>query len=209
MEASPSARCILRHESALDGRTRIRGRARALREMVPRGRRDRPVLRNVHPVGEPERRGGECAGALSAGRAARPSSRQVEVPGNGRVTINIETQDESLANVPVATEVSSPHPDRGGARAVLARSRRRNGDEAHNSFGVTETWPKWGLAEGRVGGAAGYQTYVLLANPTANTATVTITFLARIRRAHRQAVHGEPREPPQRVDRLRPRRTPS
>jgi hypothetical protein len=49
--------------------------------------------------------------------------------------------------------------------------------EAHNSFGVTQTALRWGLAEGRVGEAAGYQTYVLLANPTANAATVTIVFL--------------------------------
>jgi hypothetical protein len=36
---------------------------------------------------------------------------------------------------------------------------------------------KWGLAEGRHGGAAGYQTYVLLANPGDTPAQVTITFL--------------------------------
>jgi hypothetical protein len=49
--------------------------------------------------------------------------------------------------------------------------------EAHNSFGVTETATKWGLAEGRVGEAAGYTTYILLANPSANQASVTVTFL--------------------------------
>jgi hypothetical protein len=49
--------------------------------------------------------------------------------------------------------------------------------EAHNSFGVTATRTKWGLAEGRNGGANAYQTYVLLANPGMVKANVTITFL--------------------------------
>jgi len=35
----------------------------------------------------------------------------------------------------------------------------------------------WGLAEGRVGGAHNAQTYILLANPGAEAATVTLTFL--------------------------------
>jgi len=105
-----------------------------------------------------------------------PVVKQVQVPANGRVTINIEPQDDSLANVPVATEVSSPIP------IVVERAQywpdpAPNWYEAHNSFGVTETATKWGLAEGRVGEAAGYQTYVLLANPTTNPAQVTITFL--------------------------------
>jgi hypothetical protein len=53
----------------------------------------------------------------------------------------------------------------------------QNWYEAHNSFGVTTTGTRWGLAEGRVGLGAGYQTYILLANPTSNQAEVTITFL--------------------------------
>src|SRR4030095_12480617 len=36
----------------------------------------------------------------------------------------------------------------------------------HNSFGVTATATKWATADGRVGGARNYQTYVLLANPS-------------------------------------------
>ena len=49
--------------------------------------------------------------------------------------------------------------------------------EAHNAFGVTSTGRRWGLAEGRVGGSAGFQTFVLLANPDVAAATVTATFL--------------------------------
>jgi hypothetical protein len=49
--------------------------------------------------------------------------------------------------------------------------------EAHNSFGMTETGTRWGLAEGRVGGEKLFDTYILLANPGTETAHVTITYL--------------------------------
>ena len=49
--------------------------------------------------------------------------------------------------------------------------------EAHNSFGVTSTGTRWGLAEGRVGLGTGYQTYILLANPNNNPVDAAITFL--------------------------------
>lgn len=49
--------------------------------------------------------------------------------------------------------------------------------EAHASAGVTETATKCGLAEERVGGPNGYQTYILLANSEAMPADVTLTFL--------------------------------
>jgi len=43
--------------------------------------------------------------------------------------------------------------------------------EAHNSAGETAAGTKWGLAEGRVGGTNHAQTYILIANPGAQTAT--------------------------------------
>ncbi len=49
--------------------------------------------------------------------------------------------------------------------------------EGHNSGGVAAPGLKWVLAEGRVGGALGYQTYILLANPTSTAANVTVTYL--------------------------------
>jgi hypothetical protein len=50
--------------------------------------------------------------------------------------------------------------------------------EAHGSPALQASGLKWGLAEGRVGGASNYQTYILLANtnPSAD-AHVSITFL--------------------------------
>jgi hypothetical protein len=105
-----------------------------------------------------------------------PVVTQVNVPANGRTTLNIEPQNASLANAAVATDISSTIPIV-AERAQYWPDPAPSWYEAHNSFGVTATALKWGLAEGQVGGAAGYQTYVLLANPTANTADVTITFL--------------------------------
>jgi hypothetical protein len=50
--------------------------------------------------------------------------------------------------------------------------------EAHNSFGVTSTATKWATADGRVGGPRGYQTYVLVANPSpTEAASLTATFM--------------------------------
>jgi hypothetical protein len=42
---------------------------------------------------------------------------------------------------------------------------------------VTAAATKWGLAEGRAGGAEGYQTYILLANAGTAAANVTLKFL--------------------------------
>lgn len=49
--------------------------------------------------------------------------------------------------------------------------------EAHNSFGVTETGVTWGLAEGRNGGTLAFDTYILIANPSAQDAAIRVTFL--------------------------------
>ena len=42
---------------------------------------------------------------------------------------------------------------------------------------MTSPGTRWGLAEGRSGGPSNYQTYILLANPGAADAEVTITYL--------------------------------
>ncbi|HEY8548789.1 MAG TPA: DUF4394 domain-containing protein [Vicinamibacterales bacterium] len=98
------------------------------------------------------------------------------IPGERRLTINVALEDPSLAATAVATSVSSDIP------IVVERAQYWPYDpsqwlESHNSFGVTQTASKWGLAEGRVGGENGYQTFVLLANPNATPANVTLVFL--------------------------------
>jgi hypothetical protein len=93
-----------------------------------------------------------------------------------RMTVNIETVDPSLANAAVATTVTSPLP------LVVERAQywpdpAPSWYEAHNSFGVAQLGTMWGLAEGRTGQARSYQTYILLANPGDQAATVEIKFL--------------------------------
>ncbi len=52
-----------------------------------------------------------------------------------------------------------------------------NWSEAHASAGIAATGTTWGLAEGELGGARGFQTYVLIANPSAGAASVRLRFM--------------------------------
>jgi hypothetical protein len=103
-----------------------------------------------------------------------PVTREHVIPGRQRVTINIADEDPSLASVAVSTRVEATQP------VLVERSQywpQPAWYEGHNSFGVTATATRWGLAEGRVGGARGAQSYILLANPGTETAAITIRFL--------------------------------
>jgi autotransporter-associated beta strand protein len=105
-----------------------------------------------------------------------PITKQKTIPARGRLTINVEAEDPALANAAVATRVTSTQP------VVVERAQYWPDPapawyEAHNSFGVTEPSHTWGLAEGRVGGPEGYQTYILLANPGDQPTDVNLTFL--------------------------------
>jgi hypothetical protein len=118
---------------------------------------------------------------LGGEHAGQTYTKVVEVPALTRLTLNLELLPSSdgfthLANTAVSTSVTSTLP------IVVERAMYWPGGmdtwtEAHNSFGVTETATRWGLAEGRVGGAARFDTYVLLANATSIDARVTLTFL--------------------------------
>jgi hypothetical protein len=103
-------------------------------------------------------------------------TRNVVVPPLSRHTINVETEDPRLANAAVSTTVTS---DVGIVveRAMYWPDISQGWQEAHNSFGVTETALRWGLADGRIGGERAYATYVLLANPNPVAAEVMIRFL--------------------------------
>jgi hypothetical protein len=122
-----------------------------------------------------------------------PATLTRTVPGLTRLTINIEAeiaaaaadggagagQGQGLSSLPlgpVATQVSATRPVV-AERAQYWPFSADRWHEAHNSFGVTTAAVKWGLAEGRVGGDAAYQTFVLLANPGTTDAMVTLRFL--------------------------------
>jgi hypothetical protein len=93
-----------------------------------------------------------------------------------RITINIEADAPALANAAVATQVVATQPIV-AERAQYWPYTPDRWFEAHASAGVRAAGLDWGLAEGRVGGAEGYQTYVLLANPSTSPTDVTITFV--------------------------------
>jgi hypothetical protein len=103
-----------------------------------------------------------------------PVTRTERIEARQRMTRNIALEHPSLADAAVATRVEATRP------VVVERAQYWGQPawiESHNSLGVTAAGRKWGLAEGRVGGADATQTYVLLANTGDQDATVTLTFL--------------------------------
>jgi YVTN family beta-propeller protein/autotransporter-associated beta strand protein len=96
------------------------------------------------------------------------------VAAHQRLTVNIADEDPALASAAVGTQITAGQP------VVVERSvywPHAGWYEAHNTAGETSAGLKWGLAEGRVGGANHAQTYILLANPGSQAAGITATFL--------------------------------
>ena len=88
-----------------------------------------------------------------------------------RTTINVNTV---VANTDVSMDVSAPLP------IIVERAMYwpgNNWNEAHASAGIASTGTTWGMAEGELGGSRGFQTYVLIANPTGTAASVRLRFL--------------------------------
>ena len=90
-----------------------------------------------------------------------------DIPGAGQVLANtaLSTTIESLNGVPVIVERALWWP--GPTFATWA--------EAHNTAGATSTGTVWGLAEGEVGGPAGKETYILIANTSAFAGQARVT----------------------------------
>ncbi len=103
--------------------------------------------------------------------------RNYTVQANARLTVNMEIESPLLANVAASTTITATQPII-VERAMYWPGNGLEWSEAHNSFGVTATSTKWGLAEGRVGTDKAFATYILLANPSTTTAAqVRVTFL--------------------------------
>jgi hypothetical protein len=110
-----------------------------------------------------------------------PTGETISVPkviaAHSRLTTNLETEDDvRLHNTAVSTVVTSDVP------VVAERSMYWPGaaipwGEGHDSFGVVDAGLNWGLAEGRKGGSLNFHTYILLANPQAQAAEVTVVFV--------------------------------
>jgi hypothetical protein len=96
------------------------------------------------------------------------------VAAQSRLTINLALETPAMAAAAVATRVVSDVPIV-SERAMYWPGAPQTWQEAHDSFGVTGAALAWALAEGRVGGPDSSQTFILLANPGADDANVTIT----------------------------------
>jgi subtilisin-like proprotein convertase family protein len=103
-------------------------------------------------------------------------NQEAQVAPNGRRTINVETVDPQLADTAVSTTLVSDQPIV-VERAMYWPDISLGWQEAHNSFGLTDAGLRWGVADGRIGGARDFQTYILLANPNPVPAEVQVRFL--------------------------------
>jgi hypothetical protein len=95
---------------------------------------------------------------------------------HSRLTVNIAADDPRLRDAAVSTVVTADIPVI-SERSMYWPGHALGWREAHNSFGVTATGTRWGLAEGRVGGSRRFETFILLANPSPTTALVRVTYL--------------------------------
>jgi hypothetical protein len=112
-------------------------------------------------------------------------SKTYTVPASRRFTIWVDDEaiagvsGKPLANVAVSTTVTSTN----GVPIIVERAMWWPGPEvtanfwteAHNSAGSTSTGVRWGLAEGEVGGPDAAETYILIANPSANAGQARVS----------------------------------
>lgn len=100
------------------------------------------------------------------------------VPAQGRVTIPVDLEpDPRVQAAAFSTVVTSDVPIVAERSMYWPTGEAQPWGEAHHAVGLTGTSTRWALAEGRVGGAFGYITYVLLANPSSTAADVTVRYL--------------------------------
>lgn len=114
----------------------------------------------------------------------RTFTRSLEIPANSRRNIWVDydvpdgTTGQPLSGVALSTRVQVTN----DVPIVVERAMWWPGSpatwhEAHNSPGSTATSTLWGTAEGQVQTSTGTATYLLVANPSATTATVEVTLL--------------------------------
>jgi Carboxypeptidase regulatory-like domain len=97
---------------------------------------------------------------------------------NSRFTIGVHGEGQELAFTPVSTTVTSTN----GVPVLVERAMWWPADapewyEGHNSAGVVASGEKWGLADGQNGGPFNTQTFILIANTSAQDATVEVKLI--------------------------------
>ncbi len=100
-------------------------------------------------------------------------TRHYVASANSRLTIGVHAEGPELAATPVSTTVTSTN----GVPVLVERAMwwpatAPEWYEGHNSAGVLASGEKWGLADGENGGPRSTQTFILIANTTAQTASV-------------------------------------
>jgi hypothetical protein len=101
------------------------------------------------------------------------------VPALGRLTVDVGAEsDPRLQATTMSVTVTSDVPIV-SERSMYWPTAETTGPwgESHNSFGAPAASSAWAFAEGRSGGPLNFHTYVLLENPGAVPATVTVQFL--------------------------------
>jgi hypothetical protein len=105
-------------------------------------------------------------------------TRQYAAAANSRVTIGVHAEGPELAATPVSATVTSSN----GVPVLVERAMwwpatAPEWYEGHNSAGVTATGEKWGLADGENGGPRNTQTFILIANTSAQAASVEVKLI--------------------------------
>jgi len=103
-----------------------------------------------------------------------PIERQYTVAANGRLTIPVDDQGAALASTDVSAVISAPMPII-AERAMYYSKPGQTFAAGHGSAGVTAPATRWFLAEGATGPF--FDLFILLANPNAQDASVTIDYL--------------------------------
>jgi hypothetical protein len=99
------------------------------------------------------------------------------LPPLSRTTINVKEESPELVNATFSVLVEPSWYPIVSERAMYWGTTGIGWREAHNSFGVTQSGVKWGLAEGRSGGSRGYRTYVLVSKTTSDPLELRATFI--------------------------------
>lgn len=98
------------------------------------------------------------------------------VPAYGRLTVLAENEHPSLADTSFGLSIVASEPIT-AERSMYWSGNGNTWFEAHNAFGTNEPGMKWGLAEGRVGTARNFETFILIGNASMTDTMVRVTFL--------------------------------
>jgi hypothetical protein len=103
-----------------------------------------------------------------------PITKQYNLPGNSRTTIEVAVEDAGLADTDVSAEITSTRPIIAERAMYLNRPGQPFG-AGHGSAGVTAASNNWFLAEGATG--TFFDLFILIANPNNSQAKVQATYM--------------------------------